>query len=157
LISNYGAYFRLASYLFRYTRKNIGIVMGVPSLREIFDERYYTDLEGGILESFGRLFKNDLKLYVYPQRDETTGSVITARNLVVASHLHHLYAYLIENNFIQPIRDYRPEYLPIFSKDVLAKIQSNDASWERMVPEQVARCIKERRLFGARDEMPAGR
>jgi hypothetical protein len=148
LISNYGAYFRLASYLFRYTRKNIGIVMGVPSLREIFDERYYAELEGGILESFGRLFKNDLKLYVYPQRDETSGSIITARNLVVAPHLHHLYAYLIENNFIQPIRDYRPEFLPIYSKDVLAKIQSRDAAWEKMVPEQVARCIKERQLFG---------
>jgi hypothetical protein len=148
LISNYGEYFRLAGYLFRYTRKNIGIVLGVPSLREIFEEKYYTALEGGILESFGRLFKNDLKLYVYPYRNPASGSVITARNIVVEPHLQHLYAYLIENNFIQPIRDYRPEYLPIFSKDVVAKIQSGDASWEAMVPEQVARGIKERALFG---------
>lgn len=148
LISNYGAYFRLAGYLFRYTRKNIGIVMGVPSLREIFEEKYYADLEGGILESFGRLFKNDLKLYVYPLRDAATGSIITARNLRVAPHLQHLYDYLIENNFIQAIRDYRPEYLPIFSRDVLNLIKSGDPAFEEMVPEQVATIIRERRLLG---------
>ena len=87
LISNYGEYHRLASYLFRHTKKKIGIAMGVPSLREIFDEKYYADLEGGILESFGRLFKNELKLYVYPLQDAVTGSIITAGNLRVAPHL----------------------------------------------------------------------
>ncbi len=148
LISNYGAYFRLASYLFRYTKKNIGIVMGVPSLREIFDEKYYADLEGGILESFGRLFKNELKLYVYPLRDAATGSIITARNVRVAPHLQHLYAYLVENNYIQPIRDFNPAYLPIFSRDVLGLIKSGNGSWEQMVPPQVAKIIKERKLLG---------
>jgi hypothetical protein len=154
LISNYGAYFRLASYLFRYTKKNIGIVMGVPSLSEIFDEKYYADLEGGILESFGRLFKNELKLYVYPLRDVASGSVITARNIRVAPHLQHLYAYLLENNYIQAIRDYRPEYLPIFSRDALAKIKSGDATWEQMVPAQVAKIIKERKLLGYKPARP---
>jgi len=62
LISNFAEYHRLAAYLFRHTKKMIGIVMGVPTLRELFDEKYYADLEGGILESFGRLFKNDLKM-----------------------------------------------------------------------------------------------
>jgi hypothetical protein len=157
LISNYGAYFRLAGYLFRYTKKNIGIVMGVPSLREIFDEKYYTDLEGGILESFGRLFKNELKLYVYPLRDPATESIITARNVRVAPHLQHLYAYLIENNYIQPIRDYRPEYLPIFSRDTLAKIKCGDVAWEKMVPPQVSRIIKERKLFGCKTDVDASR
>src|SRR5207247_9432579 len=66
LISNYGEYYRLAAYLFRYTKKMIGVVMGVPTLRESIAEKYYTDLGGGILESFGRLFKNAMKLYIYP-------------------------------------------------------------------------------------------
>ena len=77
LISNYAEFHRLAAYLFRYTKKKIGIVMGVPTLREIFDEKYYADLEGGILESFGRLFKNELKLYVYPLQEPATGALIT--------------------------------------------------------------------------------
>ena len=150
LISNYGEYHRLAAYLFHFTKKMIGIAMGVPSLRELFDEKYYTDLEGGILESFGRLFKNDLKLYVYPLRDPRTGAVITSGNLRVADNLRHLHAYLIENHFIESLRDINENCLPIFSREVLAKIQSGDASWANMVPPKVAHMIQERRLFNYR-------
>src|SRR5438552_8818557 len=64
LISKFGEYYRLATYLFRYTNRLIGLVMGVPSLLEIFDEKYYLNLEGGILEELGRMFKGSLKLYV---------------------------------------------------------------------------------------------
>jgi len=71
LISKFAEYYRLAGYLFRYTNKKIGLVMGVPSLIEIFDEKYYLNLEGGILEAVGRMFKGGLKLYVYPMIDET--------------------------------------------------------------------------------------
>ena len=106
----------------------IGIAMGVPSLREVFDERYYTDLEGGILESLGRLFKNDLKLYVYPVQDKTTGALITAGNLMVAPHLRHLYAYLIENRLIEGLRDVDERCLPIFSRSVKRLIPSNRAA-----------------------------
>ena len=148
LISNYARYFRLAAYLFRYTKKRIGIVMGVPSLREIFEEKYYEDLEGGILESFGRLFKNDLKLYVYPLQESATGALITAGNMRVAPNLRHLYSYLIENRFIEGLRDMNERFLPIFSRDVLAKIKSGNPSWEEMVPAQVAQLIKDRKLFG---------
>ena len=66
LISDYFEYYRLAAYLAWRTDERIGIVMGVPSLIDLFDEKYYAELPGGILESFGRLFKNDLKLFVYP-------------------------------------------------------------------------------------------
>jgi hypothetical protein len=148
LISNYLEYHRLAQYLFVYTKKMIGIAMGVPSLREVFDEKYYTDLDGGILESLGRLFKNDLKLYIYPVQDKNTGALITAANLRVAPHLQHLYAYLIENRFIESLRDFNESCLPIFSRDVLAKIRAGDASWKTMVPPQVAQLISERKLLG---------
>lgn len=148
LISNFGEYHRLAAYFFRYTRKMIGIAMGVPTLKEIFDEKYYADLAGGILESFGRMFKNDLKLYVYPLLDSKTGAIITAGNLRVAPNLRHLHAYLVENRFIDALRDYDEKCLPIFSRDVLQKLRSGDASWEGAVPAEVAAMIRERKLFG---------
>jgi hypothetical protein len=148
LISNYGEFHRLASYLFRYTKEMIGIVMGIPTLKDIFEEKYYTDLEGGILESFGRMFKNDLKFYVYPWLDPASGDVITAGNLRVAPNLRHLYAFLYENQFMLGLREIHQEYLPIRSKDVLEKIHACDESWEAMVPVEVARVIKARRLFG---------
>ncbi len=148
LISNYGEYYRLAGYFGRYTKKMIGIAMGVPSLRELFEDKYYADLEGGILESFGRLFKNALKLYVYPFQDPKTGAVITASGLQVAPHLRHLYSHLIENLFIEGIRDFNERCLPIYTADVLARIRAGDAGFGSMVPAEVARLIQERRLFG---------
>ena len=113
LISKFGEYYRLAAYLARYTNKMIGLVMGVPSLLEIFDEKYYLNLEGGILEALGRMFKSGLKLYVYPMVDEENGELITATKIEVAPNLHSLFRYLIENQFIQEVTDYNPEYLRI--------------------------------------------
>jgi len=60
----------------------------------------------------------------------------------------HLYSHLLENHFIQSIRDYNDACLPIFSRAVLAQIQQGDSAWEIMVPPQVAHIIKKRQLFG---------
>ena len=150
IISKFGEYFRLASYLSRYTSRMIGLVMGVPSLLEIFDEKYYLNLEGGILEALGRMFKSGLKLYVYPMIEEQTEELVTARTLEVAPNLRSLYRYLIENEFIQEITDYNPDYLRIHPPETLAKLQSGDAGWESTVPPEVTRMIKERQFFGYR-------
>jgi hypothetical protein len=130
----------------------IGIAMGVPALREIFDEKYYTDLEGGILESFGRLFRNDLKLYVYPMLDLDTGDCVAASEMPVASHLYHLYRYLLDNRYIEALEGVDSRCLPIYTRDVLAKIRAGNPAWEDLVPEQVAAIIKERRLFNYRPQ-----
>ena len=153
IISKFGEYFRLASYLSRYTSRMIGLVMGVPSLLEIFDEKYYLSLEGGILEALGRMFKSGLKLYVYPMVDEATGGLVTATQLEVAPNLRSLYRYLIDNEFIEEITDYNPDYLRIHPPETLAKLQSGDAGWEATVPPEVIRIIKERQFFGYQ---PAG-
>jgi hypothetical protein len=147
LISNYDLYYRLAEYLFGFTKKPIGLGMGVPTLKELFNEKYYADLPGGILASFGRLFENDLKVYVYPQRDAKTGAMIDADNLLVSPHLRHLYAYLRENRFIEPIRGFNPDYLGYDSQDVLADIRAGGWEWEEMVPQAVAEVIKQRKLW----------
>lgn len=155
IISKFGEYFRLASYLSRYTNRMIGLVMGVPSVLEIFDEKYYLNLEGGILEALGRMFKSGLKLYVYPVIDEETGELVTAKKLEVAPNLRSLYRYLIENEFIQEITDYNPDYLRIHPPEALVKLQSGDPAWEQMVPPEVTTIIKDRQFFGYRAS-PAG-
>ena len=148
LISNYFEYYRLAAYLARYTSNKIGITMGAASLVELFDEKYYTHLDGGILESFGRLFKNDLRLYVYPYLDPATGELRTVHNLEVSPHLRKLYGHLVERGCIEQLEGHRPEFLPIFSRDILRKIRDRDASWEEMVPPAVADVIRRRGFFG---------
>src|SRR5213596_380318 len=155
LISRFGEYYRLAAYLSRYTDRPIGMVMGVPSLIEIFDEKYYLNLEGGILEALGRMFKHGLKLYVYPMIDEKTGKITTATQVEVAPNLRSLFQYLIDNRYVQEIGDYHPEYLRIHPPDVLTKLQSGDGNWEQMVPPEVVHMIKKRQFFGYRRPIAA--
>jgi hypothetical protein len=148
VISDYFEYYRLAAHLAKYTKLRIGITMGASSLRDLLEEKYYTRLEGGILESFGRLFKNDLRLYIYPLLDRGTGSLVTVDNLEVPTNLRKLYGYLVDNKFIRQLDNVNRDYLPMFSRDALKKIKMGDASWEKMVPDEVARVIKQRRFFG---------
>ncbi len=150
LISNYFEYYRLAAYLARYTKNRIVITMGAASLRELFDEKYYTHLEGGILESFGRLFKNDLKLYIYPFLDPETGDLTAVQNFEVIPKLRKLYGYLVDRGCIEQLNNFDESCLPIFSRDVLQKIRGRDVSWETMVPHEVVDIIKSRSYFGYR-------
>ena len=155
LISKFGEYYKLAGYLSRYTNRMIGLVMGVPSLIEIFDEKYYLNLEGGILEALGRMFKHGLKLYVYPMIDEKTGKITTATQVEVAPNLRSLFQYLIDNRHIEEIADYQKDFLRIYPPSVLAKLKAGDKSWEEMVPPEVVRIIKEREFFGYRTAVAA--
>ena len=132
LISNMGEYYRLADYLFRCTQKPMAIALGIPTLQAIFNEKYYENLPGGILESFGRLFKYDLRLYVSPSME---------------THLKHLYQYLLENKFITPLNTINKEFLSIYSHDVLANIKAGKKDWETQVPSKVRDVIKNNNLF----------
>lgn len=147
LISNYGEYYRLVNYLTRYTDRMIGLPLGVPAMVEIFDESYYADLEGGILEGLGRLFKKGVKFYVYPFLN-ARGELVTANNFRVDSKILRLYMHLLENGFIEAMDGYHADYLTIKAPQVLGKIRAGDKSWEQMVSPAVAEIIKARRLFG---------
>ncbi len=171
LISNYSEYYRLTSYFRRYTNEMIGVTMGINNLLEIFNEKYYENLEGGILENFGRLFRQSVKLYIYPMRQDAfdrylsngappahksldptaefgTSVLITAKNLSVALHLRNLYDHLLENHYLECIVGFNADILDIFSREVLSRIKAQDPSWETMVPARVATAIKKRHLFG---------
>jgi hypothetical protein len=154
LISDYFEYYRLAAYLGHYTTRKIAIVMGASSLRDLFEERYYTALEGGILESFGRLFKNDLRLYIYPLLEQATGNLVTVDNLEVAPQLRKLYGHLVDSGVIKQLENINRDYLHIFSRDALRRIRAGDPTWETMVPAEVAAVIKHRRFLGYRPRDP---
>ena len=148
MISDFAEYYRLAAYLFRYTNRRIGLAMGAMHLKAIFDESYYTRLDGGILESFGRLFRNNLRLYIYPYMDQETGKLVTVDDVDVDDRLRQLYGYLLARRCIVQLQDANTTYLSIYSPDVLGKINSGNTEWESMVPPEVAHAIKSRHLFG---------
>lgn len=148
MISDYPEYYRLATYLARYTNRRIGMTMGAHSLIDLFNDQYYTTLHGGILEGFGRLFKNNVKLYIYPYKDANTNTIYKVDTLKVDAKQKYLYEYLIEGEHIEQIEAFNEDYLHIFSPDVLKMITSNQMGWEKLVPDVVAEKIKTQQLFG---------
>jgi hypothetical protein len=150
MISNYTRFDMVTSYLRHYTQNWIAMAMGVPTLRQIFEEKYYVEMEGGILEGLGRLFQGHVKLFILPTRETDGGEVTTSDRLDVKPELSHLYRHLVENGSIESIREFDPGELHFTPGAVLAAIQSGDPNWEKLVPPQAAAMIKEKGLFGYR-------
>jgi len=148
LVSNFRRFHRLAAYLSRYSRQPLGIALGASSLKEIFDESFYNESEGGLLGGLGQLFKNPARLYVYPHWELESEMLITAENYPIAGHLKHLYAYFLENRFIQDIHHYNRQLVGIRRRAVLAQIQAGERGWEELVPAPIVEVIKQEGLFG---------
>jgi hypothetical protein len=147
LISKFQEYYKLVEYLGNFTKAKIGLTMGVNNLVEIFDEKYYRHLSGGILEAFGKLFFKDLKVYLYPMKNPETGQLMTSNNIKVHPRMKELYKFFKYNGKVMDIIDYDTEIMDIFSRDVLKKITSGEKGWEEMLPEGVADIIKKKKLF----------
>ena len=154
LISNFKEYYRLVEYFSSYTKQRIGLAMGVNNLVEIFDEKYYRHLSGGILEAFGKLFFKDLKVYLYPLLAEDH-SLKDSNNLKVHPRMKELYKFFKENGRVVDIKSYDPALLGIFSRDILQKINNNETGWENQVPDGIAELIKSHKLFGWASAAPA--
>jgi hypothetical protein len=149
LISDYSEYFRLAAYLARRTKRRIGLVMGGNLLADLFDERWYAGLEGGVLEAFGRLFQNDLRIYVYPFRD-AAGRLTTAEHVTLSEPMRLLHGYLVARGWVNSLDGQDASAARFYSRTVFEAIRKGEEGWEEAVPEAVARRIRERGLFGWR-------
>lgn len=148
MVSNFREYYKLVSYFSHFKTKNLRIVIGVPTFLKVLDKKYYTDLKGGILEAFGKLFTDNMKLYVYPSIKEGSDELLTSKNIPLPEDLKLLYQYLVENRKIIDIENIKKERLHIFSHKVLELMKSGNAEWETMVPKYVSDFIKNKKLFG---------
>ncbi|MCB0459418.1 MAG: TonB-dependent receptor [Flavobacteriaceae bacterium] len=148
MITSFKEYYRLVEYFSEFTRERMALAMGVSNLVQIFDEKYYRHLSGGILEAFGKLFFKDLRVYLYPLKDEETGEIITSENLKVHPRMKELYKFFKYNGKMQDIKDYDPEILDVFSRTVLQMIANGEDGWEEMLPTGISEIIKDHRLFG---------
>jgi hypothetical protein len=148
MVTNYSRFHNVTTYLRRYTGERIGLVVGVPTLVRVLEERHYEDLPGGLLEALGRLLAGPVKVYVYPWRNTATGETVGAESFAVPRQLRHLYAYLRENGFVEALEAPPDIDLSVMPGRVLALIQAGDPAWERFVPAEVVGVIKEKRLFG---------
>jgi hypothetical protein len=149
MISDYTRYFSLRAYFRQYTQLQIGIVVGMVNIKQIFDEEYYRGMEGGILEAFGKLFPDNTRLFVYPEMNEK-GEVNDLTTVSVPNNLRYLYRHLLDNGFITSIEASNPELFTIYSREILQQICRGQDEWKAVVPEAVANTIMELKLFGYR-------
>ncbi|MBP6550508.1 MAG: TonB-dependent receptor [Flavobacterium sp.] len=147
MISNFQEYYRVVEYFSKYTKARMGLSMGVNNLVDIFDEKYYRHLSGGILEAFGKLFYRDMKVYLYPMLDEN-GEIMNSETLRVHPRMKELYKFFKFNGKVVDITNFDPETLEVFSREVLKMIGQNKPGWETMLPPGVAEIIKKKSLFG---------
>ncbi|WP_299253576.1 TonB-dependent receptor [uncultured Lacinutrix sp.] len=151
LISNFQEYYKLVEYFSQYSKARMGLAMGVNNLVDIFDEKYYRHLSGGILEAFGKLFFKDLRVYLYPMENED-GTLTTSDNLKVHPRMKELYKFFKYNGKVVDITDYDPSTLSIFSRKVLSMINKGEDGWQALLPEGVSKLIMEKSLFGCETE-----
>ena len=147
LITNFKEYYRLVEYFSQYTKKKIGLTMGVNNLIRVFDPKYYTHLSGGIMEAFGKLFFKNMKIYLYPVLNEED-EIINSENLKVHPRMKELYKFLKFNGKVVDLNKYNLKSLKIYSHEVLVKIKENSVGWESLLPKAVASKIKKFNFFG---------
>jgi len=150
MISDHTRYFSLRAYFRQFTKKQIGIVVGISNIHQIFDEESYRGVEGGILEGFGKLFPDNTRLLVYPEIDRAD-EYIDYSSVQLPANLRFLYQHLLENHFIFGIEPSDRDLFKIFSRNILKQLPNGRGSWEKSLPPGVAEEIIENRFFGYRD------
>lgn len=151
MISNFKEYYRLVDYFSHYSKNQMALAMGVNNFLEIFKEDYYEDLSGGILEAFGKMFYNNLKVYLYPMEEKQSGKIINSNNLRLHPRMKEFYKFFKYNGKVVDIFDYEEKYLNIFSREILKKIKDKSEGWEEGLPSGIAEMIKDQHMFGYTD------
>jgi hypothetical protein len=148
MISNYKKYYKLIEYLSQFTKSKMGLILGVDSLVDMFEEKYYRNLNGGIMEAFGIILTRDIRFYLYPYKPNEETTLLNSNNIPIHPRVRDIYNYLQSNGRIKDLK-YNADILSIFSKEILRKIKAcEEGSWEDSVPDGVSEIIKEKNLFG---------
>ena len=157
MISNYLKHYKMVDYLSTIAKdRRMGVIVGIYNLHTIFDEKYYGNLRGGLLEAFGRGFGHNVKMFVYPALEVESGELYQLEDFKIDSKLQGLLQYMKDNNKLEEIKKFNEKCLYIMSDDVLAKIKAGATIWEDDVPEEVVEAIKYYELFGFKQKVIAG-
>ncbi|MFK8138247.1 MAG: hypothetical protein AB8E15_07810 [Bdellovibrionales bacterium] len=146
LISNFFLFYQLREFLQNYTNQPIRMVLGASLLGKLFEREHYNDLTGGILQGFGCLVKGDTKLYIYPQK--RNNELMTSENSSPEGDLALLYDYIKKRGKFVDLTGCNLDQESPKSSEIIEMIQNNNPSWEKYVPAEVTKAIKEKKLFG---------
>ncbi len=135
LLSRCAEFHRIAAFLHRYTSRPVGIILSIGLLNELFKAKWSENLAGGLLESFGRLFKEGVTLHVFPWKNRCTGELVTAATFLPPADCVHLYRHFLTNGRILGIPCEDGEILSYTGRDVCRMIEADDPHWHELVPE----------------------
>ncbi len=136
LLSRCAEFHRIAAILHRYTKKPIGIILSIGLLNELFKPKWSENLAGGLLESFGRLFKEGVTLHVFPWKNRRNGELVTAETFRAPDDSVHLYRHFLANDRILAIPCEDDYSLSYTGRDVCRMIRAKDERWRQLVPEK---------------------
>ncbi|MDH3978064.1 MAG: TonB-dependent receptor [Gammaproteobacteria bacterium] len=110
--------YALTDYLRRYSQAPMRFSMGVSSLALLFGKEFYAQLPGGLLEATGKLFANNVRLYVHDMPSDafhrhiddavenkdfvmvTNDSMVSIESLEFRGPLSLLYHYVVETGWV---------------------------------------------------------
>ena len=134
VISNCPEFYRIVATLRRYTKDPIGVILSIGLLNELFKEKWSEHLDGGILESFGRLFKDQVKLLVSPWKNRKTGGLVTAGTFKAPEKFADFYQFLYTNGYIADLPCGDPALLEHTPRDLQQMKEKGDPTWKKLVP-----------------------
>ena len=120
LLFNAKELYKMCAFVNRFTKARVHFAIGLSVLVRVFEDSY-KDLPGSVLEGIARLFRQNVRLSVYPLEVEEvqkrvksagltgwswkeTNGFVYADDLHPAEPLNLLYRYLLANAFILPVK-----------------------------------------------------
>jgi hypothetical protein len=170
LVTRHRGWYRLPAYFRMHTTGSITLVAGMNNLVDLFNPEYYTHLDGGVLEACGRLFKDGVRIMVYPMRGDqlrrlildpvackvcfpdsysnvAADSVVNANDLQMLPAVAGLFQHLLNNGFLVPLTGADANALACQPRTLAERIKNNTPGWEKEVPPSVVVAIKSLKLW----------
>lgn len=135
LVTKFTLFYQLKEFIRLWTPKPMGIVIGATHLEKLFDESFYFDLSGGLLEGLSKLLGRFTRLYIYPHK--TDQICLLTKSFFPKSEVKNIYNHFIENNMIQDIAGCEDINHFVHSDDIHKMIDTKDSSWKKLVPEAI--------------------
>ena len=148
MVSNFYRYFKLVDYFAQFKIIKLRIVVGLPTFDKIFQSSQYTDLRGGLLEAMGTLFQENVKLYLYPYTDTTTGQIVYPTDEHFEGEYRLLWQYLNKTRKILMLEGIPTHLLQATSAYITELITKADPALADYLPQKVYESICENKLFG---------
>lgn len=155
MVSNFREFYKLVEYLSQFRIIKMRVVIGIDTFKKVMNPDYYTKLKGGMLTALGKLFPDNMKMYIYPALTDDGNNLCTIGSLSFPEHTRHLFEHLRSNRIILDIPSCNRKHLHIQAHNVLEKIRNGDLSWKKDVPEFISKRIISRQLFGYSTHGPA--